>query len=82
MQQWEELAREARVTVESKPLDVNTVWRNPDVAESGGGFKVKKSQMAFPKQLAGIPLSPAAVTGRDTVWMVNLANAKEETHAG
>ena len=63
-QQWEELAHEARVTVESKPLDANTLWRNPDVAKSGGGLKVKKSQMAFPKQLAGVPLSPSSRDGK------------------
>jgi len=63
-QQWEELAREARAKVESKTLEVNAVWRNPDVAESGGGFKVKKSQIAFPKQLAGVPLAPSSRDGQ------------------
>ncbi len=43
---------------------MNTVWCNPDVAESGGGLKVKKSQMAFPKQLAGVPLSPTSRDGK------------------
>jgi len=65
VQQWEVLAEEARAKVESKPLEVNAVWRNPDVAESGGGgFKVKRSQIAFPKQLAGVPLSPNSRDGK------------------
>jgi len=63
-QQWEALAGEARAKVESKPLEVNAVWRNPDVAESGGGFKVKKSQITFPKQLAGVPLAPSSHDGK------------------
>jgi len=63
-QQWAALAEEARAKVESKPLEVNAVWRNPDVAESGGGFKVKKSQIAFPKQLAGVPLTPNSRDGQ------------------
>jgi len=61
---WEELAEEARAKVGSKQLDVATVWRNPDVAGSGGGFKVKKSQITFPKQLAGIPLAPSSRDGK------------------
>ncbi len=65
VQQWEALAKEARDKVESKSLEVNAVWRNPDVAESGGGgFKVKRSQIAFPKQLAGVPLSPSSRDGK------------------
>ena len=63
-QQWVALAGEARAKVESKPLEVKTVWRNPDVAESGGGFKVKKSQIAFPKQLKGVPLAPSSRDGK------------------
>ena len=43
---------------------MKTVWRNPDVAESGGGFKVKKSQIAFPKQLKGVPLAPSSRDGK------------------
>jgi len=64
VQQWAVLAEEARAKVESKPLEVNAVWRNPDVAESGGGFKVKKAQIAFPKQLAGVPLTPDSGDGQ------------------
>ncbi len=64
IQQWETLAGQARAKVESKPLEVKTVWRNPDVAESGGGFKVKKSQIAFPKQLKGVPLAPSSRDGK------------------
>ena len=64
VQQWEALAGQARAKVESKPLEVKTVWRNPDVAESGGGFKVKKSQIAFPKQLKGVPLAPSSRDGK------------------
>jgi len=64
-QQWEILTKEARAKVESVTLEVNAVWRNPDVAESGKeGFKVKRSQVAFPKQLAGVPLSPSSRDGK------------------
>ena len=42
VQQWEALARKARAKVESRPLEVKTLWRNPDVPESEGGFKAKK----------------------------------------
>ena len=42
-QQWEVLAGEARVEVGSRPLRTAALWRNPDVAESGGGFIMKKS---------------------------------------
>jgi hypothetical protein len=63
-QQWGVLAEKARVEVGSKPLETNAVWRNPDIAESGGGFKVKKSQIAFPKQLAGVPLAPSSRDGK------------------
>jgi len=62
--QWGTLAGEARVEVDSKPLDVNILWRNPDVAESGGGFKMNKAQIAFPKQLAGVPLAPSSRDGQ------------------
>jgi len=63
-QQWELLAEEARVKVGSKPLGTKSVWRNPDLAEAGGGFKVKKSQISFPKQLAGVPLAPTSRDGK------------------
>ena len=63
-QQWEILAGEARGKVESKPLGITACWRNPDVAEAGGGFKVKKSQIAFPKWLAGVPLAPCSRDGK------------------
>jgi len=63
-QQWAVLAEEARAKVESKPLEVNVTWRNSDVAEPGGGFKVKKTQIAFPKQLAGVPLTPNSRDGQ------------------
>ena len=43
VQKWDVMAGEARAKVESKPLAVNSEWRNPDVAESVKGFKVKKS---------------------------------------
>jgi len=62
--QWGTLAGEARAKVESKPLDVNVLWRNPDIAESGGGFKMKRAQIAFPKQLAGVPLAPSSRDGQ------------------
>ena len=64
VQQWEALAGDARAKVESKPFKVKTVWRNPDVAESGGGFKVKKSQIAFPKMLKRAPLAPSSRDGQ------------------
>jgi len=64
VQQWDALAGEARAKVESEPLEVKTLWRNPDVAESGGGFKVKKSQIAFPKMLKGVPLAPSSRDGK------------------
>ena len=57
-QQWETLAKEARAEVGSETQEVNAKWRNPDVAESGGGFKVKKSQKDSLKQLARVPLAP------------------------
>ena len=64
-QQWEVLAKEARAKVESVTLEVNAVWRNPDVAEAGReGFKAKSSQIAFPKKLAGIPLAPSSRDGK------------------
>jgi len=63
-QQWEALAEEARAKAELVPLEVRTMWRNPDVADSGGGFKVRKSQIAFPKQLAGVPLTPSSRDGK------------------
>ena len=53
---WEELARSARLEAWSESLDANATWRNPDITKSRGGFKIKKSQMTFPKQLAGLPL--------------------------
>ena len=58
------LAGEARAKVESKPLAVNSEWRNPDVAKSVKGFKVKKSQIRFPAELAGIPLAPSSRDGK------------------
>jgi len=62
---WKILTEEARAKVESATLEVNAVWRNPDVAESRKeGFKVKRSQVAFPKQLAGVPLSPSSRDGK------------------
>ena len=64
VQKWDVMAGEARTKVESKPLAVNAEWRNPDVAESGKGFKVKKSQIAFPKELAGVPLAPSSRDGK------------------
>jgi len=64
VQQWAALAEEARAKVESKPLAVNAVWRNPDVAESGGGFKVRKARISFPKKSAGIPLTPDSCDGQ------------------
>ena len=63
-QRWEELAKEARAKAEGVPMEVKSEWRNPDVTGSGGGHKVKKSQMAFPRQLAGVPLSPNSRDGR------------------
>jgi len=63
-QQWELLAEQARTEVGSKPLGTNAVWRNPDLADAGGGFKVKKSQITFPKQLAGVPLAPTSRDGQ------------------
>jgi len=63
-QQWGVLAKEARAKVERMSLEVSTVWRNPDVADAGGGFKVRKSQIAFPKQLAGVPLTPSSRDGQ------------------
>ena len=41
VQKWDVMVGEARAKVESKPLAVNSEWRNPDVAESAKGFKVK-----------------------------------------
>ena len=62
--QWEAIAAEARAKVESKPLDVKAVWRNPDVGNSGGqGFKTKRSQFNFPKNLGGIRLAPSSRDG-------------------
>ena len=46
--------------VQSKPLEVKTLWRNPDVAESEKGFKLKESQLVCPEQLAGVPLTPSS----------------------
>ncbi len=62
--EWEELAENARFEAGLKPLDANAIWRNPDITKSKGGFKMKKSQMTFPKQLAGIPLSPETRDGQ------------------
>jgi hypothetical protein len=55
-QHWEELAGKARAAVGSKPLETRVCWRNPDVAESEGGFKVKKCQTALPSELARVSL--------------------------
>jgi len=63
-QQGEALAEEARAKVESVPLEASAVWRNPDAAESGGGFKVKKSQFALPKQLARVLFTPSSRNGQ------------------
>ena len=60
---WEELAKSARLEAWSESLDANAIWRNPDITKSKGGFRIKKSQMTFPKQLAGIPLSPESRRG-------------------
>ena len=37
--------------VQAKPLEVEPLWRNPDVAEADRGFRLKKSQYAPHKQL-------------------------------
>ena len=81
IQQWEALAGEARAKVESKPLEVKAVWRNPDVAEAEGGFKVKKSQIDFPKQLKGVPLAPSSRDGKKYCVDFQMPNAKKEIHA-
>ena len=53
-----EISDKARAMVGAKPFDVTPSWRNPDVAECDKGFKTKKSQNLFPRQLNGIVLSP------------------------
>ena len=73
-QQWEILAKEARAKVRPRTLEANAKWRNTDITEAvgfskwqklaGGGSKGKKSQMDFPKQLAGIPLAPESRDGK------------------
>jgi len=64
VQQWEAVARDAKSKVESAVPEVKTVWRNPDIAEAGRrGSKVESPPVAFPKQLAGIPLSPCSRDG-------------------
>ena len=62
-QRWEDLANAARRKIETRALDTIFHWRNDDVAHSGGGFKVKKSQITFPKQLNGVPLMPSNRAG-------------------
>lgn len=47
-EQWAATAEGARTRVEAKPLGVNAVWHNRDIAESVKGFKSKKSQITFP----------------------------------
>ena len=42
-QQWEAMAEEARAKVQAKPLEVEPLWRNPDIVGSKDGFKVKKT---------------------------------------
>jgi hypothetical protein len=61
--QWESMAKEARDKVEAKTLEVNATWRNPDISKPDVGFKMKKSQVNFPKQLNGVPLAPASRKG-------------------
>ena len=63
-QQWDELAEEARTKVRPSSFGVEALWRNPDVANAEGGLKVKKSQMAFPRQLGGVPLAPTSRSGQ------------------
>jgi hypothetical protein len=67
-EQWEQLAKEARDKAEAETLQVQYTWRNPDVADSGGGFKLNESQITFPMQLAGIPLSPLQQIRPDILW--------------
>jgi hypothetical protein len=55
-QQWTDLAIDARAAVGSNPLGTKVCWRNPDVAESEGGFKVKKGQIALASDLTRVPL--------------------------
>jgi hypothetical protein len=63
VQRWEQLAKKARDEIGSQALSITLCWRNADVADSGGGFKVRKSQITFPKQLNGVPLAPSNRAG-------------------
>jgi hypothetical protein len=63
-QQWEELAKEARAKVGSKPLGMSVAWRNPDVTETVGSSKAKKSETIFPRRLNGIPVAPCSRSGQ------------------
>ena len=63
-QQWATITAEARARVESGYAEVTSLWRNPDIAEAGGGFKVKKSQTNFPVNINGVPLTPCSGDGQ------------------
>jgi len=63
-QQWEELAIAATTKVMSKPMEVDVVWRNPDMEELGGCLKMKKSQVVVPGPIAGYHLALRSRDGR------------------
>lgn len=50
--QWESMTKEAVAGVQVEPLEFKPLWRNPDIAGSEDGFKVKKAQPTFPERLS------------------------------
>jgi hypothetical protein len=63
-QQWATITADARAKVESGGAEVTSLWRNPDIAAVGGGFRVKKSQTNFPVNINGVPLHPCSRDGQ------------------
>ena len=61
--QWASMDRGARDKVGARVLEVNATWHNPDVTEPDRSFKLKKSQVIFPKQLNNVPLGLASRQG-------------------
>ena len=66
-QQWEAMAEEAREKVQAKPLDVEVLWRNPDIGRTSRVFKAKS--LTFPiskRQKRPLPLRSQGSGGHST----------------
>lgn len=73
-----ELARKARNEVKARPIDEKRKWLNPDVEEATTGCIVRKSQVAFPRHLNGVPLTPTSLLGENYCLDFQHNRCKEE----